>query len=93
MYRRDIRGIGVDTLSLDPGQSRDFAVHHLLGRAGRYGLENLAGLDELRAANFYLVVAPIKIETGTGGPTRVLAILPLIRPPKPRHSTPRLGVE
>ncbi len=73
--RRNIRGIGVDTLSIDPGQSRDFAVHHLLGRAGRYGLENLAGLDELPASNFYLVVAPIKIETGTGGPTRVLAIL------------------
>jgi kynurenine formamidase len=73
--RRNIRGIGLDTLSLDPGQSRDFAVHHLLGRAGRYGLENLADLDELPASNFYLVVAPIKIETGTGGPTRVLAIL------------------
>ncbi|HEX4145189.1 MAG TPA: cyclase family protein [Pirellulales bacterium] len=73
--RRNIRGIGLDTLSLDPGQSRDFAVHHLLGRAGRYGLENLADLDELPATNFYLVVAPIKIETGTGGPTRVLAIL------------------
>jgi kynurenine formamidase len=73
--RRNIRGIGLDTLSLDPGQSRDFAVHHLLGRAGRYGLENLAGLDELPASNFYLVVAPIKIENGSGGPTRVLAIL------------------
>ena len=33
----------------------------LLGRAGRYGLENLAGLDELPASNFYLFVAPIKI--------------------------------
>jgi kynurenine formamidase len=73
--RRNIRGIGLDTLSLDPGQSRDFAVHHLVGRAGRYGLENLAGLDELPATKFYLVVAPIKIETGSGGPTRVLAIL------------------
>ena len=74
--RRNVRGIGVDTLSIDAGQSRDFAVHHLLGRAGRYGLENLAGLEELPASNFYLVVAPIKIETGTGGPTRVLAVLP-----------------
>ncbi|HEY1784732.1 MAG TPA: cyclase family protein [Pirellulales bacterium] len=73
--RRDVRGIGLDTLSLDPGQSRDFAVHHLLGRAGRYGLENLASLDELPAVKFYLVVAPIKIESGSGGPTRVLAIL------------------
>ena len=73
--RRNIRGIGIDTLSLDPGQSRDFPVHHLLGRASRYGLENLASLDELPASNFYLFVAPIKIETGSGGPTRVFAIL------------------
>ena len=72
--RRNIRGIGLDTLSIDPGQSRDFAVHHLLGSHGRYGLENLAGLDDLPPVGFYLIVAPIKIETGTGGPTRVFAI-------------------
>ena len=73
--RRDIRGIGLDTLSIDPGQSRDFPVHHLLGARERYGLENLAHLDELPPAGFYLIVAPIKIETGTGGPTRVFAIV------------------
>jgi kynurenine formamidase len=72
--QRDIRGVGLDTLSVDAGQSRDFPVHHLLGKADRYGLEKLAALDDLPAAGFYLVVAPIKIEGGTGGPTRVLAI-------------------
>jgi kynurenine formamidase len=74
--QRDVRGIGIDTLSIDPGISRDFATHHAVNRAGRYGLENVAALDELPARGFYLVVAPIKIESGTGGPTRVLAILP-----------------
>ncbi|MBX7075382.1 MAG: cyclase family protein [Pirellulales bacterium] len=72
----DARGIGIDTLSIDRGVSRDFATHHAVNRAGRYGLENIASLDELPARGFYLVVAPIKIEGGTGGPTRVLAILP-----------------
>ncbi len=76
LEKRKIRGIGIDTLSIDNGVSRDFAVHHLLGQAGRYGLENLAGLEKLPARDFWLVVAPIKIETGSGGPTRVFAILP-----------------
>ncbi len=73
---RDVRGVGLDTLSVDRGLSRDFPVHHLLGKAERYGLENLASLDKLPPTGFALFVAPMKIETGTGGPTRVFAILP-----------------
>lgn len=74
--QRHVRGIGIDTLSVDHGLSRDFPVHHLLGKAGRWGLENLARLKNLPPAGFYVLVAPIKIETGSGGPTRVFAILP-----------------
>jgi kynurenine formamidase len=73
---RQIRGLGVDTLSIDYGLSKDFAVHHLVNGASRYGLENVAHLDQLPPRGFYLVVAPIKIEAGTGGPTRLFAILP-----------------
>jgi kynurenine formamidase len=76
LAERDIRGIGIDTLSVDYGLSRDFEVHHLIGAAGRYGLENVAHLDELPARGFYLVVAPIKIETGSGGQARIFAIVP-----------------
>ena len=47
-----MRGVGLDTLSVDPGMSRDFPVHHLLGKAGRYGLENLAQLDKLPPRGF-----------------------------------------
>ncbi len=74
--QRNIRGVGIDTLSVDRGTSRDFVVHHLLAKAERYGLENLTRLEKLPAKGFYLFVAPMKIETGTGGPTRVFAILP-----------------
>jgi|GEM_PF-155269 len=73
---RDVHGVGLDTLSVDRGLSRAFPVHHLLGKAERYGLENLAELDKLPPSGFTLFVAPMKIETGTGGPTRVFAILP-----------------
>ena len=78
--KRQIRGLGTDTLSIDPGMSRDFAVHHIVNRATRYGLENIAHLDQLPARGFYLVIAPIKIEQGTGGPTRIFAILPRAKP-------------
>lgn len=74
--RRDIKGLGIDTLSIDHGLSRDFIVHHVVNRYARYGLENVARLGELPARGFYVVVAPIKIETGSGGPTRLFAIVP-----------------
>ncbi len=74
--QRHIRGIGIDTLSVDHGLSRDFPVHHLLGKADCWGLENLAHLKNLPSQGFYVLVAPIKIETGSGGPARVFAILP-----------------
>lgn len=73
---RQARGLGIDTMSIDHGPSRDFAVHHVVNGAGRYGLENVARLDELPPRGFYLVVAPIKIETGSGGPARVFALVP-----------------
>ncbi len=73
---RHIRGVGLDTMSVDHGLSRDFPVHHLLGKASCYGLENLTQLDKLPAAGFFLFVAPMKIAQGTGGPTRVFAVLP-----------------
>jgi kynurenine formamidase len=74
--QRHIRGVGLDTMSVDYGLSRDFVVHHLLGRANCLGLENLSQLDKLPPRDFFLFVAPMKIETGSGGPARVFAVLP-----------------
>jgi kynurenine formamidase len=72
---RRVKGLGIDTLSIDYGLSKDFVVHHIVNGTGRYGLENLAHLDQLPPRGFYLVAAPIKIETGSGGPARLFAIL------------------
>ena len=72
---RRAKGLGIDTLSIDYGLSKDFAVHHIVNAAGRYGLENVAHLDLLPPKGFYVVTAPIKIETGSGGPTRLFAVL------------------
>lgn len=73
---RDVRGIGIDTLSIDYGPSRDFIVHHIVNGAGKYALENVARLDELPPRGFTVIVAPIKVEAGSGGPSRIFAILP-----------------
>jgi kynurenine formamidase len=72
---RKVRGIGLDTMSMDYGLSKDFPVHKIVNGAGRYGLENVANLDKLPPRDFYLFVAPMKIETGSGGPTRIFAIV------------------
>jgi kynurenine formamidase len=73
---RKVKGIGIDTLSIDPGTSKTFPVHHLINKAGKYGLENVANLDQLPPRGFYLIVAPLKVEGGTGGPCRLFALLP-----------------
>ena len=72
--RRDIVGIGVDTMSIDPGNSQDFAVHFSFLPTNRYGIENLANLDLVPAKGARAVVGAIPWEDGSGGPCRVLAL-------------------
>ena len=74
--QRNVRGIGIDTLSMDYGVSRDFVVHHVINGAGRYGLENVANLEKLPARGFFVSIAPIKVRSGSGGPVRIMAVLP-----------------
>jgi len=76
LIERKVSGLGIDTLSVDYGKSTDFAVHHVSHGAGLYHLENLAELRALPESGAFLVVAPIKLEGGSGGPCRVFAILP-----------------
>ena len=75
LIERKVSGLGCDTMSADYGASEDFAVHHLALGAGLYHLENLADLSELPESGAFLVVAPIKLEGGSGGPVRVFALL------------------
>jgi kynurenine formamidase len=74
--RRKVSGLGIDTMNVDYGASRDFAVHRISHRAGLYHLENLAHLDDLPESGAFLIVAPIKLQGGSGGPVRVFAIVP-----------------
>ena len=76
LIERKVSGLGCDSLSVDYGASLDFAVHRLALGSGLYHLENLADLSALPETGAFLVVAPIKLEGGSGGPVRVFALLP-----------------
>jgi kynurenine formamidase len=76
MIERKVSGLGCDTLSIDYGASPDFAVHHVTLGAGLYHLENLSDLSGLPETGAFLIVAPVKLEGGSGGPARVFALLP-----------------
>jgi kynurenine formamidase len=76
LVKRRVDGVGIDTASLDHGPSVDFRSHRILNGAGIYGLENLANLDRLPATGATVIALPMKIRNGTGGPVRVIAVLP-----------------
>ncbi len=71
----DVASVGVDTLSLDPGNSADFAVHFSWLPGGRFGIENLANLDQMPAKGATVFIGAPKHKGGTGGPARVMAMV------------------
>lgn len=72
---RDIVGIGVDTGSVDPGRG-GFPVHRIVNGSGLYHLENVADLSRMPEAGAFLIVAPVKIEGGSGGQVRLFGVIP-----------------
>ena len=71
--KRDVTAIGIDTLSLDPGNSSTFPVHVQYLGTDRYGIENLTGLDCIPPSGATAYVGLIPWEQGSGGPCRVVA--------------------
>lgn len=73
---RGIAALGVDTASIDYGRSTDFQVHRIAAAKNVPGLENLTNLDRLPARGAIVIALPMKIEGGSGGPLRAVALLP-----------------
>ena len=73
--RPGVRAIGIDTASLDIGPSTDFPAHVSWLPSGRYGIENLANLERLPATGAFVVVGAPTFAGGSGGPSRVLALV------------------
>jgi len=74
--QRHVGALGLDTASIDHGPSKDFLVHRIASAAGVPGLENLANLDQLPTVGAWVIALPMKIAGGSGGPLRVVALLP-----------------
>ncbi|MCS7082263.1 MAG: cyclase family protein [Bacteroidetes bacterium] len=73
---RAIKAIGIDTPSIDYGRSEDFQSHRILAARNIPAFENVANLEALPPKGAYVVALPMKIRGGSGGPLRILAIVP-----------------
>src|ERR1044071_6119704 len=72
---RSIKAIGLDTASIDHGQSSLFESHRILFEHNIPAFENVANLDQLPVKGFSVIALPMKIKGGSGGPLRIIALL------------------
>jgi kynurenine formamidase len=72
---RSIKAIGLDTASIDYGQSTLFETHRTLFEKNIPAFENVANLDQLPVKGFSVIALPMKIKGGSGGPLRIVALL------------------
>ena len=75
LTERKVAGIGIDTPSVDYGPSEKYETHNITNPANIYHIENARNLTKLPPTGFTVVVAPINLAGGSGGPTRIFALL------------------
>lgn len=73
---RKFKAVGIDTASIDRGQSTDFQAHVTLMTNNIPAFENVADMSRLPPKGFHVVAFPMKIKGGSGGPLRIAALLP-----------------
>ena len=71
--KRKIKAVGIDTPSIDYGQSTDFKTHRVLLGKNIPAFENVANLDKLTPKATYVIALPMKIKNSSGGPLRIVA--------------------
>jgi kynurenine formamidase len=76
---RQVKAIGIDTASIDYGRSTRFETHVALLSQNVPVFENLADLSQLPERGFDVIALPMKIAGGTGGPLRIIAVVPAAR--------------
>lgn len=73
---RSIAALGLDTASIDHGQSTDFRTHQILFKENIPAFENVADMSALPETGFHVIALPMKITRGSGGPLRIVAVVP-----------------
>jgi kynurenine formamidase len=73
-HSRQVSGIGVDTLSLDPGLDRTYATHKAWLTTGKWGVELVANLRRVPPMGATVFVGAPKVRGATGGPVRLIAV-------------------
>jgi kynurenine formamidase len=76
LVRRQVAAVGIDTASIDCGPSTDFITHQVLMGADIPAFENVAELSALPPRGAFVIALPMKIDGGSGGPLRIIAIVP-----------------
>lgn len=69
-----LKGIGIDTVSMDAMDSDDFAVHKTLMRKNMILIENLTNLKALGSDCFLLSILPLKTKKADGSPVRAVGV-------------------
>jgi kynurenine formamidase len=73
--------VGIDTPSIDYGQSQSYDTHRILMERNIPGFENVTSLERLPARGAFVVALPMKIKGGSGGPLRIVALVPATASP------------
>jgi len=73
---RKFKAVGIDTASIDNGQSTTFDTHVALMTNNLPAFENVANVDQLPVKGFQIVALPMKIKGGSGAPLRIAAFVP-----------------
>jgi kynurenine formamidase len=73
---RKVAAVGIDTPSIDYGQSKTYPTHQVLFEANVPAFENVTNLDRLPPLGSYAIALPMKIKGGSGGPLRIVAVVP-----------------
>lgn len=75
LAEQSLKGVGVDSISMDVMTSISFEVHLTLLKKGMVLIENLRGLEEV-PETFLLSVLPLRLIDADGSPVRAVALLP-----------------
>lgn len=76
IQNRKVKAVGIDTASIDFGQSQTFDTHVALMTQNVSAFENVANLEKVPTKGANIVALPMKIKGGSGAPLRIVAFIP-----------------